>query len=144
MIEGVRVKQLKFITDDRGRLIEILRCDDELFIEFGQVYMTTAYPGIIKAWHGHRYQTDNITCIKGKIKLALYDDREGSATKGEIDEFIIGEDDPRLVQIPPLVWHGFKNIGSVEALVINIPTRPYNHQSPDELRRPHTDFSYEW
>ncbi len=54
MIHGVRVKQLKMIPDERGRLMEILRCDDGEFIKFGQLYMTTAYPGVVKGWHYHK------------------------------------------------------------------------------------------
>ena len=61
MIDGVKVKKLKVIPDERGWLMEILRCDDEIYKEFGQVYMTTAYPGVVKAWHFHKKQTDNFT-----------------------------------------------------------------------------------
>ena len=78
MIEGVSVKKLKVIPDDRGRLMEILREDDPIFRRFGQVYMTTAYPGIIKAWHYHKKQTDSFTCVHGAMRLALYDPRPGS------------------------------------------------------------------
>ena len=145
MIEGVKVKKLRVIPDERGRLMEILRRDDEFFIEFGQVYMTTAYPGVVKAWHAHRLQYDNMTCVKGMIKLVLYDDREGSATRGEINEFFIGEHNPVLVHIPPGVWHGFKNIGLEECIVINVPTKTYNYERPDELRKPaHGVIPYDW
>ena len=88
MIEGVKIKRLKINVDNRGRLMEILRRDDEIFKKFGQVYITTAYPGITKAWHYHKLQSDNFTCITGKIKLVLYDARENSPTHKKIDEFI--------------------------------------------------------
>ena len=146
LIEGVKIKKLKVIPDERGRLFEILRKDDELFTEFGQVYITTAYPGVIKAWHAHDYQNDNITCIHGMIKLVLYDGREGSKTKGIINEFFIGTHNPILVHIPRRVWHGFKNIGETECLVINIPDRVYNYENPDEKRKPFdtSDIPYNW
>ncbi|MBU1147910.1 MAG: dTDP-4-dehydrorhamnose 3,5-epimerase, partial [Candidatus Omnitrophica bacterium] len=63
MIRDVEVKKLKLIPDERGRLMEILRSDEEMFQKFGQVYMTTAYPGVIKAWHYHKKQDDYFTCI---------------------------------------------------------------------------------
>ncbi len=145
MIRGVAVKRLKVIPDDRGRLAEILRADDDIYEGFGQVYFTTAYPGVVKAWHAHRLQTDFITCIHGMIKLVLYDDRDGSPTHGEINEFYMGVHNPILVKVPPLVWHGFKNVGEHEAIVINVITRPYDHSNPDELRRPaHGDIPYDW
>ena len=134
MIDGVQVKMLKIIPDERGRLMEILRCDDAVFKNFGQVYMTTAFPGIVKAWHYHRLQDDNFTCIAGRIKLALYDPREGSPTRGETDEFYLSLDEPKLVHIPKMVYHGFKCIGSKESIVVNTVTVPYNHSNPDEYR----------
>ncbi|MBN2097262.1 MAG: dTDP-4-dehydrorhamnose 3,5-epimerase family protein [Candidatus Omnitrophica bacterium] len=146
MIEGVKVKKLKVIPDERGRLMEILRSDDELFQQFGQVYMTTAKPGIVKAWHYHKLQTDNFTCVSGKIKLALYDAREGSQTFKQTQEFIIDLENPLLVQIPANVYHGFKCISVQEAIVINTVTRAYNHQNPDEYRvdADDSDIPYDW
>lgn len=126
--------------------MEILRSDEELFDKFGQVYMTTTYPGIIKAWHLHKLQTDNIAVLKGMLKLALYDDREGSPTRGEANEFFIGEHNPVLVQVPKDVYHGWKCVSETEAIVINIPTHVYNYKEPDEHRLPYnTDkIPYDW
>lgn len=134
MIDGVKVKKLKIIPDDRGRLMEILREDDEMFEKFGQVYMTTALPGVIKAWHYHKKQTDNFTCISGKMRLGLYDARKNSPTYRNVEEYIISLDDPMLVQIPPEVYHGFKCISDTEAVVINTVTLPYDPGEPDEYR----------
>ena len=108
MIEGVCVKQLKPIADERGRLMEILRADDEIFQKFGQAYITTAYPGVTKAWHYHARQTDYFTAVAGMMKLVLYDARDDSSTHGEVVEFFIGVHNPMLVTIPPGVAHGFK------------------------------------
>ena len=144
-IEGVEIKPLRYHLDDRGRLLEILRRDDPIFQKFGQVYLTTAYPGVVKAWHAHQTQYDHLVCIKGSVLLVLYDDREGSPTRGLINEFLLSEYQPMVVQIPPGIWHGFKNVGTEEALVLNIPTEPYRHEAPDELRRPaHGDIPYDW
>ncbi len=146
MIEGVVTKQLKQFVDERGWLTEILRSDWEHFQKFGQVYVTAAYPQVVKAWHMHKKQTDNIACIKGMIKLVLYDDREKSKTKGEINEFVIGEKNLLLVKVPPQVWHGFKTIAEEYALVINIPTELYNYEEPDEYRLPPDTekIPYDW
>lgn len=146
MIEGVNVKQLKIVPDDRGRLMELLRADDSLFKKFGQVYLTTARPGVIKAWHYHKKQTDNFAAIKGMIQLVLYDCRKNSKTFKRIQEFFIGDFNPLLVQIPPYVFHGFKCISEKETLVINIPTEVYNYSKPDEFRvDPFTNkIPYSW
>jgi dTDP-4-dehydrorhamnose 3,5-epimerase len=146
MIEGVVVKQLKVIPDERGRLMEILRSDDEFFIKFGQVYMTTGYPGVVKAWHYHKVQYDHFCVVKGMMKVVLYDSRKKSATKGEINEFFLGEHRPILLRIPPLVYHGFKTVGTEEALLVNVPTETFNYKKPDEFRvDPHkNDIPYSW
>ncbi|HEV2386409.1 MAG TPA: dTDP-4-dehydrorhamnose 3,5-epimerase family protein [Candidatus Acidoferrales bacterium] len=134
MIHGVRTKTLRAIPDERGRLMEILRADDEIFLKFGQVYMTTAYPGVVKAWHYHQRQIDHFAVVQGTIKLALYDRREDSPTRGEVNEYFLGTHNPQLVQIPALVLHGFKCVGSEEAIVVNCTTEPYNRANPDEFR----------
>ena len=146
MIDGVKVKNLKIIPDERGRLMEILRCDEDMFIKFGQVYMTTAKPNVVKSWHWHKIQTDSFTCISGKMRLALYDAREDSSTKGEINDFEISLDTPMVVQIPPGVYHGFKCISDQEAIVINTVTEPYNYKDPDENRIDayENDIDYDW
>ena len=134
MIHGVQIKTLKVIPDERGRLMEMLRSDDLIFRKFGQVYMTTAYPGAVKAWHYHKKQWDHFVCVRGMMKVVLYDAREGSPTKGEVNEFFIGDHNPTLVQIPPLVYHGFKCVSEYEAIVINTPTEVYVYDEPDEHR----------
>ena len=145
-IEGVQFKTLKVIPDERGRLMEVLRSDDELFQHFGQVYITTAYPGVVKGWHYHKQQTDNMAVVRGMMKLVLYDSREASETYGVVNEFFFGEHNPLLIQIPPFVFHGFKAVSECEAIVVNIPTEPYNYKQPDEFRvHPHdNDIPYDW
>lgn len=146
MIAGVKVKELRVIPDERGRLMEMLRSDDEVFIKFGQMYATTAYPGVVKGWHYHKIQTDNFVVVKGMMKVVLYDSREDSPTKGEVNEFFMGDHNQILVQIPPYVFHGFKCVSDTEAMVINCPTEVYNYQEPDEFRvHPHeNDIPYDW
>ncbi len=134
MIEGVQKKKLSPILDDRGYLMEILRADDPQFTLFGQCYITTCFPGVIKAWHMHRYQEDNITAISGNIKLVLADLREHSGSCGELEEFFLGVHNPMLVRIPKGVYHGFTTLGNEMAVILNITDRAYDHDNPDEVR----------
>jgi len=105
-----------------------------------------AYPDVVKGWHYHKLQTDHFVCVKGMMKVVLYDGREGSATHGEVNEFFLGEKNPTLVVIPPLVLHGMKGIGTEPAYLINVPTELYNYKEPDEFRvHPHeNDIPYDW
>jgi dTDP-4-dehydrorhamnose 3,5-epimerase len=146
MINGVKIKKLRVIPDERGRVMEILRRDDQLFVEFGQVYMTTTFPGVVKAWHKHEKQADNIVCVSGMIKMALHDGRTGSPTRGETNEFYLGIHNPILVQVPAGVYHGWMAVSQEEAVIINVPTKPYDREHPDEQRLdPHdNDIPYDW
>jgi dTDP-4-dehydrorhamnose 3,5-epimerase len=146
MIDGVKVKKLRVIPDERGRLMEVLRRDDEIFEKFGQVYITTAYSGVVKGWHYHKVQSDNMCVVKGMMKIVLYDSRDDSSTKGEVNEFFVGIHNPILIHIPPLVFHGFKCISEEDAIVINVPTEEYNYDDPDEFRVDpfNNDIPYDW
>ena len=100
---------------------------------------------MVKAWHYHTRQTDNFACIAGMIKLVLIDTRDGSPTRDSINEFFLGERNPVLVQVPKLVYHGWKCISVEPSLVINIPDEPYDRADPDERRiAPHGTFPYDW
>lgn len=146
MIEGVITKKLKVNPDERGYLMEMLRADDEFFQKFGQIYLTVAYPGVVKGWHYHKVQTDHFVAVSGMVKVVLYDRREGSSTYGEVNEFFIGEQNPILLVIPPQVAHGMKGIGTKPGMIINCPTEVYNYDDPDEFRiDPHNnDIPYDW
>jgi dTDP-4-dehydrorhamnose 3,5-epimerase len=146
LIEGVSVKKLRVIPDERGRLMEILRSDDDVFTRFGQVYVTTGYPGVVKAWHYHTKQTDNFCVVHGMMKIVLCDSRTESSTFGLVNEFFAGEHNPILITIPPLVFHGFKTISDKEAVLINVPTEVYDYAHPDEHRiEPYSsEVPYDW
>jgi dTDP-4-dehydrorhamnose 3,5-epimerase len=146
VIDGVSVKQLRVVADERGWLMEIIRRDDPFFTGFGQSYLTVVYPGVVKGWHWHRRQTDHFCVIRGMAKVVLYDRREGSPTKGEINEFFLGEVNPAVVVIPHGVLHGMKGISSDPAFLLNLTTEPYNHADPDEFRVPphDKDVPYDW
>ena len=132
MIEDVSVRPLKRIVDERGSVMHMLRRDDPWFVEFGEIYFSTVKPGVVKGWHLHKKMTLNYAVVSGRIKLALYDDREGSRTKGELQEILLGGDDYSLVTVPPGVWNGFKGIGTAPAIVANCATLPHD---PDEIVR---------
>jgi len=146
MIDGVRVRVLKNIVDYRGRLMELFRSDWPEFERFGQLYLTAAKPGMVKGWHFHRLQTDNFLCVFTPVKVALYDSREASPTFCATMEIIAGGDAPQLIQIPPLVYHGFMGIAEPESIVLNVPTQLYQYKEPDEHRVPFDDpaIGYSW
>jgi dTDP-4-dehydrorhamnose 3,5-epimerase len=132
MIEGVRVLPLRQIPDERGKVMHMLRADDPHFEEFGEVYFSTVYAGVVKGWHLHERMTINYAVPVGSIKLVVYDDRDGSRTRGVFQEIFLGDGNYALVTVPPHLWNAFKGIGSPFSLVANCATIPHD---PTEIVR---------
>lgn len=143
-IDGVNIKPLKKIPDERGSIYHMLRADDEIFEDFGEIYFSKAYPGAIKGWHIHKRMILNYAVIYGMIKLVLYDDRKNSKTKGNLMEIFMGNDNYVLVKVPSEVWNGFKGIGTETAIVANCASIPHD---PEEISRKDPfskDIPYDW
>lgn len=145
-IVGVRVRALRPHEDERGSLTEVLRSDWEGFTGFGQAILTLNQPGVIRAWHWHARQTDVIVVIAGRALLPLYDGRATSRTFGVIEEHVGEGKRPIALFVPPGVYHGYKTLGQVAALILNFPDQLYDPTSPDEHRVPHDDPSigFDW
>ncbi len=135
------VKQLKTILDDRGYLCELLRSDDPEFVKFGQVYISTTTPGTIKAFHRHFHKTDHIACVAGQVKLVVIDPDDYKTY-----EYHLSPMSPKLVTIPPTLWHGWQSVGTVEAILVSVTTDAYDPKDVDEERVPAVDnpFGYVW
>lgn len=145
MIHGVLVHPLRQILDERGKIMHMLRASDPHFTGFGEIYFSVVYPGVIKGWHLHRQMVLNYAVPVGRIKMVLFDPREGSPTRGELQEIFLGPDSYHLVQVPAGVWNGFKGIGTEPAMVANCSSIEHH---PDEIVRMdplHNDvIVYDW
>jgi dTDP-4-dehydrorhamnose 3,5-epimerase len=132
VIDGVAVRPLRRIPDERGMVMHMLRADDPHFEKFGEIYFSTVYPGVVKGWHRHQRMTLNYAVVSGMVKLVLYDDRDDSKTRGQLMELFVGESNYALVTVPPMVWNGFKGIARDAAIVANCATIPHD---PTEIER---------
>ncbi len=144
MIDGVLVQPLRRIADERGSVMHMLKETDPHFERFGEIYFSTVYPGAVKGWHLHDRMALNYAVPHGMIKMVLYDDREGSPTRGEVQEIFVGEQNHVLVHVPARVWNGFKGMGTGAAVVANCATIPHD---PTEIHRldPHVNaVPYDW
>ena len=144
MIDGVKITPLKQFFDERGKVMQMLSEESEAFSRFGEIYFSCTYPGAVKAWHLHKEMTLNYAVVFGSIKCVLYDERKDSPTRGEIEEYFLSPENYFLLTVPPLVWNGWKGIGSETSIVANCSTIPHD---PDEIIRKSPDDSeipYEW
>lgn len=132
MIDGVTITSLRQIFDERGKVMHMLREDSLVFSHFGEVYFSCTYPGAIKAWHLHKRMTLNYAVVHGAIKCVLFDDRPGSKTFGEINEFFLSPENYYLLTVPPLIWNGWKGIGTETSIVANCATLAHE---PGEIER---------
>lgn len=144
MIHDVKITPLKIISDNRGKVMHMLRTDSQVFEKFGEIYFSTIYHQSIKGWHLHKESTLNYVCIKGKVKLVLFDNRKESSTKGVYQELILSPEDYFLVTIPPNIWNGFKGLDEAESIIANCLTLP--HDEKEMVRKDPFDksFSYKW
>ena len=132
MIEGVKIVPLRQIVDERGKIMHMMKATDPHFTTFGEIYFSCAWPGTVKAWHIHQSMTVNNAVISGRVKLVMYDAREGSPTKGVLQEVFMGEDNYVLVQIPPGIANGYKAYGDKLVVLANCASEPHD---PDEMKR---------
>jgi dTDP-4-dehydrorhamnose 3,5-epimerase len=143
VIHDVQVVPLRRIPDERGTIYHMLRRTDAHFLEFGEIYFTSIYRGVVKGWHRHREMTLNYACIAGRVKLVLYDGRDGSPTRGALMERFLGPDDYALVVIPPGVWTGMKGMDEV-SLVANCATHPHDPARTERLDPFGGGIPYDW
>jgi dTDP-4-dehydrorhamnose 3,5-epimerase len=144
VIEGVRITPLQQIPDERGKVMHMLRADDPHFDRFGEIYFSAVYQGVVKGWHLHERMTINYAVPVGAIKLVLFDDREGSKTRGELQELFVGDGSYALVTVPPFVWNGFKGISAPYSLVANCATIPHDPAEIVRLDPFSPKIPYDW
>ena len=146
MIDGIVIEKLRSIPDERGYIRHIMKKsqfhDDK---EFGEVYLSCIYPGIVKGWHLHKRQTQNYVCIKGNIKLVLFDMRESSPTFNNLQEIVIGELNYVRVTIPVGICNGYISTGGAEAWVINVSDLEHDPTEMDRFDpRDSNIVAYNW
>ena len=132
MIDGVVITPLRQMPDERGAVMHMLRRDWPVFSNFGEIYFSSVHPGVVKGWHIHHRMILNYAVPVGRIKFVLYDDRDDSPTRDEIQEIFMGQDNYVLVTVPPMIWNGFKGVGDMTALVANCASIPHD---PNEIER---------
>lgn len=136
-VEGALLAELRQIPTPGGPVLHMVRADSPLFAGFGEVYFSEVEPGAVKAWKLHQRMTQHFAVPVGRIKVVLFDDREGSATRGAVAEVELGRPDAyRLLRIPPRVWYGFTCLSNSEALVCNVADLPHD---PEESERAEPD-----
>jgi len=147
LIDGVRVREVLHVLRDHGIITEIYRPEwDPSGLPVVQVYQSRLFPGALGAWSCHARSIDRLFVNQGHLKVVLYDGREGSETFGMINEFHVGDARPTFIVLPTGIWHGLQNLGATDALVINLPTCPYNYEDPDHYRLPYDTphIPYSW
>jgi dTDP-4-dehydrorhamnose 3,5-epimerase len=133
-VEGVRFRPTRPVPHEDGYLTEVARASWELVESpIVQVHVTTTFPNRIRAWGLHRSVTDRLFVVAGLVRIVVFDPRVESPSLGCVNDFVIGEKNPGLLIIPPNLYHGWKNVGDTEAIILNMPDEMYNYDAPDGL-----------
>jgi dTDP-4-dehydrorhamnose 3,5-epimerase len=136
-IEGIVFRPSRPVPHEDGYLTEVARASwKELSAEIVQVHITTTLPGRTRAWGLHQHSTDRLFVVSGLVKIVIFDGRKSSPTYGRVNQFTVTEKNPGLLIIPPNLYHGWRNIGVTEAIIINMPDRMYKYEAPDALDLP--------
>jgi dTDP-4-dehydrorhamnose 3,5-epimerase len=143
LIEGLQIVPLRRIPDERGTVFHMLRRTDPHFREFGEIYFSSIYRGAVKGWHRHADMTLNYACIWGRVKLVILDDREGSPSRGLVEEVFLGPDNHSLVVIPPGLWNGFKGMADVSVMA-NCCTHEHDPSRSERVDPYVNDLGYDW
>ncbi|MBI3632687.1 MAG: dTDP-4-dehydrorhamnose 3,5-epimerase family protein [Candidatus Vogelbacteria bacterium] len=145
MISGVTSMELRQIPDERGAVLHMLRCDAPEFTHFGECYFSEIVPGAVKAWKRHRAQTQTLAVPVGRIRMVLYDDRQGSTTKDRIQVLELGRPDSyRRLRIPPGLWYGFSCISAMPALIVNCTDTPHDPKESELKPLDYPNIPYHW
>jgi len=144
VIDGVKIIPLKQIKDERGMVMHMLRADAAHFKGFGEIYFSVVNLGTIKAWKRHKKMTQSFAVPQGSIKLVIFDDRNDSPTKGQLQEIVIGIDAYQLVQIPPMLWYGFTAQGDVPALIANCADMMHDPGESEAVAPAESSIPYQW
>jgi dTDP-4-dehydrorhamnose 3,5-epimerase len=136
-IEAVRFRSTRPVPHEDGHVAEVARATwDIIGGPIVQVHTTTTFPGRIRAWGLHQRSTDRLFVVEGLVQIVVFDGRVGSPTCGHHNVFTVSAKNPGLLVIGPNLYHGWKNIGINEAIIINMPTAMYDHDAPDALDLP--------
>ena len=137
LIDGVVIHRIPPQEDERGEIVEIWNQQwpglDEPVVH---VYKVTTRPGKTRAWQMHKLQDDRLFVSRGRLRFGLFDDREGSPTRGMLNVFTLSDHQRAMVRIPRGVWHGVQNVGEGDGVFVNLPTRAYQYDDPDKYRLP--------
>ena len=143
-IKDVTISKLKIIEDERGKVMHMMRNDSKVFQSFGEIYFSTIYKDVIKAWHLHKEATLNYASVSGEVKLVLYDDRTERDSRGIYEEIFLTPENYFLVTIPPNIWNGFKGLAKGESIIANCLNLPNNEKEMVRLDIKNKRFNHNW
>ena len=146
-IAGVTVREVLHVPRDHGVITEVFRPEwDPTGLPIVHLYQSRLFPGAIGAWSCHAKNIDRLFVNQGHLKIVLFDARDDSETHGHLMELHVGDARPAFLVIPPDIWHGLQNLGSSDALMLNLPTKAYDYEDPDHYRLPWNtpEIPYTW
>jgi dTDP-4-dehydrorhamnose 3,5-epimerase len=138
MSKGILVTSLTQIHGPSGKVMHMLKSTDPAFETFGEIYFSTVYPGVVKAWHKHTIKTVNLTVVHGLVRFVTYSPDE------RLEQHFIGPENYKLITIPPGIWYGFQGIGQETAIIADCATHPFNESEQLTLDSHSENIPFAW
>lgn len=143
LINGVESISLKIIPLVGGDVLHVMKDIDRGFFGFGEIYFSEINQGFIKGWKKHSEMVMNLIIPKGEVKIVVFDDRDGSSTKGIFNEFILSRDKNYMrVSISPGLWVAFQGIGKGTSQVMNFAS--IRHCPKEVEGKSLKEIKYDW
>lgn len=143
-LEGVHFYDKKCFSDERGRVMHVLKTTDEHFEKFAEVYISTLRPFAKKGWKLHHRYTQNLCVISGDVQFVIYDARENSRTFGGVQTVCLGEDNYGLLKIPPGLIYAFCSLNDKEAVIVNCSSGVHDPDEAETFNLNDKIVPYEW
>lgn len=143
-IDGVELIRLPVFADERGKVYRMLRSTDPHFRGFGEIYYSSVYPGVVKAWKRHHSLTASYVCVHGLVQMVLYDARLDRSSYGRTAEILLGPDEYHLLVVPPGIWNGFVGLADTASVLANLASEPYDPAEFDRIDPHSEEIPYRW
>ena len=134
---AVKFTPLSRIEVPGGDVLKIISVEDETFSTFGETYVTTIEPDVVKPWRRNLSATANLVVVSGEVRFVTTVDGETFSQLTLSPDGHFGR-----ITIPPGYWLAFQGLSRETATIVNVLSCV--HRATDIERKSLDDFGFTW
>lgn len=141
---GVKITTLKCIETPQGRVLHGIKRSNSTFVEFGEAYFSSIFPGAIKGWKKHNKMTLNLVVPVGLVRFVIFENSEFGDIElnSEPIDVVLGSENYSRLTIPPGLWVGFQGVSDEESLLLNVASHEHDPSEVNALDLTVVDFDW--